>query len=655
MKTKIIFFIFFIGAYITAASQNLSFWYGDFYCSRLPINKYRLLIEGIKDDCSRDIVFPEEVADEEGNVYQVWNIGFIIPEDVKSIKIPYTVPEISFFPLFKNNYESTEIPINFYGDKEKAHYCISDGFLYRGINKDSLWAPLYAKKNYVIPEGVRYIRGFHFLDSLENISLPQTLEELGSLAFMDCANISEIIVPKSVRYIGPYAFEGCVGVKKIDLPNVEEIGHGAFEGCKYLEEAVLSGPIQSIGNRAFINCNSLKTIILPDTMRRIGEECFKGTQPTTKITFPLSVDTIGDGAFCDWKVKRLVLSENTKLIGVRSLYCVDTVICKNPTPPEIYDNTYTPPREYWTWFDNCKVLYVPKGTVESYMLADGWRKVKDIREIGSPDPAKPKENSCPDDNHPHAIDLGLPSGTLWACCNVGAGKPEEYGGYYAWGETEEKDVYNEVTYQYCTGVDSDGNGWFGYPDPMPTYQDLGSDIAGTQYDVAHVKWGGSWVMPSYEQIKELLLRSNISYTWTSRNGIQGGQIASKINGETIFLPAAAVSGDDCYRVGKEGCYSSSMDWRGDPYSYRSIYSFHFDSENIDYHTLVFRAMGYTVRPVITPNANINHPKSIIDISSQDASQAVYNLQGIKVADSIEGLRTLLPGLYILNGKKFLVK
>ena len=81
------------------------------------------------------------------------------------------------------------------------------------------------------------------------------------------------------------------------------------------------------------------------------------------------------------------------------------------------------------------------------------------------------------------IDLGLPSGTKWACCNVGANKPEAYGDYYAWGETQTKSTYSEQTYLYYK------NG---------LYQDVGSDIAGTQYDVAHVKWGGSCVMPSLE-------------------------------------------------------------------------------------------------------------------------------------------------------------
>lgn len=92
-----------------------------------------------------------------------------------------------------------------------------------------------------------------------------------------------------------------------------------------------------------------------------------------------------------------------------------------------------------------------------------------------------KAQSCPDDNHPHMIDLGLPSGTKWACCNVGATKPEEYGGYYTWGETEEKSVYDWSTCKYWT--DSNGDG---YADDYE-FTNLGSDIAGTGYDVAHVK------------------------------------------------------------------------------------------------------------------------------------------------------------------------
>ncbi len=124
--------------------------------------------------------------------------------------------------------------------------------------------------------------------------------------------------------------------------------------------------------------------------------------------------------------------------------------------------------------------------------------------------------TCPDNNHPHIIDLGLPSGTKWACCNVDANKPEDYGGYYAWGETSTKTEYSSSNYRY-------------------DQVNLGNDISGTQYDVAHVKWGGKWQMPTKEQINEL--DDNCKYEWTTLNGVKGGKFTGP-NGNSIFLPAA---------------------------------------------------------------------------------------------------------------------
>ena len=124
----------------------------------------------------------------------------------------------------------------------------------------------------------------------------------------------------------------------------------------------------------------------------------------------------------------------------------------------------------------------PRGDMDN----DGVVSVSDVMElvgiILNGDAAQ-SYITCPDNHHPHLIDLGLPSGTKWACCNVGADTPEAYGGYYAWGETEEKSTYSWSNYIHCNGS-------------RETVHDIGSDIAGTEYDVAHVKWGGSWVMPS---------------------------------------------------------------------------------------------------------------------------------------------------------------
>lgn len=126
------------------------------------------------------------------------------------------------------------------------------------------------------------------------------------------------------------------------------------------------------------------------------------------------------------------------------------------------------------------------------------------------------------------VDLGLPSGTLWATCNIGATKPQEYGGYYAWGETEEKDYYDWSTYIHCDGTEE-------------TLHDIGDYIGGTEYDVVHVKWGGLWRMPTGVQFEELMLYC--SCEWVSQNGINGMLVIGP-NSNSIFLPASGVRRED---------------------------------------------------------------------------------------------------------------
>ena len=188
--------------------------------------------------------------------------------------------------------------------------------------------------------------------------------------------------------------------------------------------------------------------------------------------------------------------------------------------------------------------------------------------------------TCPDNHHPHAIDLGLPSGTLWACCNVGADTPEAYGGYYAWGETEEKSTYDWNTYIHCDGSSNNCH-------------NLGSDIAGTEYDVAHVKWGGSWVMPSSAQQDEL--RNNCTYEWTTVNGIKGGKFTSNINGASIFLPAAGFRWDDILEdAGSYGDYWSSTQY---PSGTNYAYYLYFGWGGTDWY-YYYRTIGLSVRPVV---------------------------------------------------------
>ncbi|MBR6446238.1 MAG: hypothetical protein IKS94_07440 [Prevotella sp.] len=129
------------------------------------------------------------------------------------------------------------------------------------------------------------------------------------------------------------------------------------------------------------------------------------------------------------------------------------------------------------------------------------------------------------------VDLGLPSGTLWASCNVGATKPEECGDYFAWGETKPKDDYCGHNYKwqwlgsdkvtkYCCN-----EGW-GIVD--------GKRELDFKDDAAFVNWGADWLMPSSFQIKELI--DFCTWTWTQLNGVYGQRVVG-VNGNFIFLPA----------------------------------------------------------------------------------------------------------------------
>ena len=185
------------------------------------------------------------------------------------------------------------------------------------------------------------------------------------------------------------------------------------------------------------------------------------------------------------------------------------------------------------------------------------------------------DESCSDANHVHAVDLGL--SVKWACCNVGASVPEGYGGYYAWGETEEKSDYDWDTYKYYNNNTGCIN--------------IGSNIGGTQYDVAHVKWGGSWRMPTLDEIKELV--NKCSWKWTSLNGVNG-QLVTGPNGNSIFLPAAGLR----YGTGFDYRGSNGYYWSASLYeSYSNgAYGLYFRSGS-HLWSGYSRGYGFTVRPV----------------------------------------------------------
>lgn len=198
------------------------------------------------------------------------------------------------------------------------------------------------------------------------------------------------------------------------------------------------------------------------------------------------------------------------------------------------------------------------------------------------------------------VDMGLPSGTLWATCNIGAETPEEYGYYYAWGETETKDTYTWDNYafgtesaltKYCNNADY---GLDGYVDNRLTLE--------AEDDAAVVIWGGNWKMPTYEIFKELY--DNCERELTTQNDVSGCLFTSKTNGNTLFLP------NDVDVLSVYGMYWTSSLITDNP---NGAWCFSISTEennsygvlsswyNSDYSS---RMCFYAIRPVI-PGGTIN--------------------------------------------------
>ena len=161
------------------------------------------------------------------------------------------------------------------------------------------------------------------------------------------------------------------------------------------------------------------------------------------------------------------------------------------------------------------------------------------------------------------VDLGLPSGLLWATCNVGASAPEDYGDYFAWGETTTKSEYSWSTYQHCNGSNSTmtkycTNADFGY-----NYYVDNLTILLPEDDAATANWGDGWRMPTREEWQELL--DNTTVTWTTQNGVNG-RLFTAANGNSLFLPAAGYRDDGSLTyAGSRGYYWSSSLFTDYPY------------------------------------------------------------------------------------------
>lgn len=197
------------------------------------------------------------------------------------------------------------------------------------------------------------------------------------------------------------------------------------------------------------------------------------------------------------------------------------------------------------------------------------------------------------------IDLGLPSGLLWASCNLGDTVPEGYGNYYAWAETQPKEVYNDGTYLYCNGslltkyCYLENYGFNGFTDDLQTLEPTD--------DAATVTLGSGARIPTKDEWKELIEKTTV--VWAEYNGVSGCFLSGS-NGNCLFLPAAGYrDGSELHSAGVGGWYwSSSLHHLGNP-NCAWYFDIHSDGHAVNY---IRRDYGQSVRAVRVASLKTEH-------------------------------------------------
>ncbi|MBQ7279348.1 MAG: hypothetical protein IJR13_01305 [Bacteroidales bacterium] len=229
--------------------------------------------------------------------------------------------------------------------------------------------------------------------------------------------------------------------------------------------------------------------------------------------------------------------------------------------------------------------------IESFFIVGGGKKSKESE--GTPSDSIPNNTENPPSDsisNDDWVDLGLPSGLLWASRNVGATKPEDYGDYFAWGETQPEGMYIGLDYKYHRS-DDNGSGFTKYcSDSYYGYNGYHDNLVSLQSsdDAAAANVSGAR-MPTRAEWKEL--RDNCTWKWIKLNGVNGMCVTGP-SGKSLFLPAAG-SRLDGETNGVGGDYWSSSLYEVTPDDAWGLY-FYSDSHGMDSY---YRGLGFSVRPV----------------------------------------------------------
>ena len=239
------------------------------------------------------------------------------------------------------------------------------------------------------------------------------------------------------------------------------------------------------------------------------------------------------------------------------------------------------------------------------------------------------------------VDLGLPSGTLWAAANLGSESRNDPGACFSWGETEPRETFLYDNYKFFEKVEFLEDGRCRYE-----FSYIGDDICGTEYDAAYVHWGDGWRLPNAEEFYELV---NCCQTKHIRINMTDGVLVCGPNGNSIFLPMVYCdNGAVSLAVIKGSYWTGSLADEEPSMGATDAMSFHFFYDDIESGKTV-RWHGQAIRPVVSKKGleAAVRPISIEDasVSKDDGVAPIYDMMGRRIAHPVPGQ------LYIQAGKK----
>ena len=286
------------------------------------------------------------------SVTSIGNYAFWGCSGLTSITIPNSVTSIGDFAFGEcENLTSITIP--------NSVTSIANGVFLNCIRLTSVTIPnsvtsigngafnqCYNLTSATIPNSVTSIgeQAFQLCRSLTSVTIPNSVTSIGAGAFLGCSGLTSITIPNSVTSIGDYAFYGCSGLSSITIPNyVTSIGDGAFHGCSKLASITIPNSVTSVGDYAFYGCSGLSSITIPNYVTSIGDDAFYGCSGLSSITIPNSVRSIGNHTF-----------GNCKLLN--------SITFKGSTHPGFGEDVFM-------YVNKSIPIYVPSKSIEAYRNA----------------------------------------------------------------------------------------------------------------------------------------------------------------------------------------------------------------------------------------------------------------------------------------------